>query len=115
MAGPRAGGYNRGPSASTPRSRPMQDHGYEHAHTSPIKTWQQLIVVVALAFLIPVVGIILLTQFITSDRRADPATLAPEAVAARIQPVARVVFGEAAAPAGTLKSGEETYKTVCAA
>ena len=93
----------------------MQDHGFEHAHTSPIKTWQQLVVVVALAFLIPVVGIILLTQFITSDRKADPATLAPEAVAARIQPVARVVLGDAAAPAGTLKSGEETYKTVCAA
>jgi cytochrome c551/c552 len=93
----------------------MQDAGYEHAHTSPIKTWQQLAVVVALAFLIPVIGIVLLTQFITSDRRADPATLAPEAVAARIQPVARVAFADAAAPAGVLKSGEETYKTVCAA
>ena len=93
----------------------MQDTGYEHAHSSPIKTWQQLAVVVALAFLIPVIGIILLTQLITSDKRADPATLSPEAVAARIQPVARVAFGDAAAPAGALKSGEETYKTVCAA
>jgi cytochrome c551/c552 len=93
----------------------MQDTGYEHAHSSPIKTWQQLAVVVALAFLIPVIGIILLTQLITSDKRADPATLSPEAVAARIQPVARVAFGDAAAPAGVLKSGEETYKAVCAA
>ena len=93
----------------------MQDAGFEHAHSSPIKTWQQLVVVVALAFVIPVIGIILLTQFITSDRKADPATLAPEAVAARIQPVARVVFADAAAPAGALKSGEETYKAVCAA
>src|SRR5262245_49657708 len=93
----------------------MQDHGYEHAHSSPIKTWQQLAVVVALAFLVPVVGIILLTQFITSDRKTDPATLAPEAVAARIQPVARVVFADASAPAGALKSAEETYKAVCSA
>jgi len=93
----------------------MQDAGFEHAHTSPIKTWQQLVVVVALAFVIPVIGIVLLTQFITSDRKTDAATLAPEAVAARIQPVARVVFADAAAPAGALRSGEEVYKSVCSA
>jgi cytochrome c5 len=93
----------------------MQDAGFEHAHSSPIKTWQQLVVVVALAFVIPVIGIILLTQFITSDKTTDPATLAPEAVAARIQPVARVEFADAKAAAGVLKSGEETYKAVCAA
>ena len=93
----------------------MQDAGFEHAHSSPIKTWQQIVVIVALAFIIPVIGIILLTQFITSDRKTDAATLAPEAVAARIQPVARVEFGDAKAAAGVLKSGEETYKAVCAA
>jgi cytochrome c5 len=93
----------------------MQDAGFEHAHSSPIKTWQQLVVVVALAFVIPVIGIVLLTQFIVSDRKADPATLAPEAVAARIQPVARVEFADAKAAPGVLKSGEETYKAVCAA
>ncbi len=93
----------------------MQDAGYEHAHTSPIKTWQQLVVVIALAFLIPTIGIILLTQFITMDRETDPATLAPEAVAARIQPVARVELGDAASGPRALKSGEETYKGVCAA
>jgi cytochrome c551/c552 len=93
----------------------MQDAGFEHAHSSPIKTWQQLVVIVALAFIIPVIGIILLTQFITSDRKTDAATLAPEAVAARIQPVARVEFADAKAAAGVLKSGEETYKAVCAA
>jgi cytochrome c551/c552 len=93
----------------------MQDAGYEHAHSSPIKTWQQLVVVVALAFLIPVIGIVLLTQFITGDRKTDPATLAPEAVAARIQPIARVEFGDGKAAAGTVRSGEEVYKAVCAA
>jgi cytochrome c551/c552 len=93
----------------------MQDAGFEHAHSSPIKTWQQLVVVVALAFLIPVIGIILLTQFITSDKKVDPATLAPEAVAGRIQPVARVEFADVAAGPRALRSGEETYKAVCAA
>jgi cytochrome c len=75
----------------------MKDAGYEHAHSSPIKTPQQLAVVLALAFAIPVIGIILLTQFIVSDKKVDPATLAPDAVAARIQPVARVELADAAA------------------
>jgi cytochrome c5 len=93
----------------------MDDQGYEHAHSSPIKTWRQLVVVVALAFLIPVIGIILLTQFITGDRKTDPATLAPQAVAARIQPLARVEFGDGKTTAGAVRSGEEVYKAVCAA
>jgi cytochrome c len=75
----------------------MKDAGYEHAHSSPIKTPQQLAVVIALAFALPVLGIILLTQFIVSDQKVDPATLAPDAVAARIQPVARVELADVAA------------------
>jgi cytochrome c len=70
----------------------VKDAGYEHAHSSPIKTPQQLAVVLVLSFAVPVIGIILLTQFIVMDRSTDAATLAPEAVAARIQPVARVEF-----------------------
>lgn len=93
----------------------MKDAGYEHAHSSPIKTPQQLAVVLALAFSIPVIGIILLTQFIVSDKKVDPATLAPDAVAARIQPVARVELADAAAGPRVAKTGEETYKQICSA
>jgi cytochrome c5 len=92
----------------------MKDAGYEHAHASPIKTPQQLAAVIVLAFVLPVIGIILLTQFIVSEKKADPATLAPEAVAARIQPVARVEFAAAAGPRA-LRSGEEVFKQVCSA
>jgi cytochrome c5 len=67
-----------------------------------------------LAFAIPVLGIILLTQLITSGRRIDPAALAPEAVKERIQPVARVEIAAASGPREA-KTGEEVYKTVCAA
>jgi cytochrome c5 len=90
----------------------MKDAGYEHAHASPIKTPQQLVVIIVLAFVLPVIGIILLTQFIVSEKKADPATLAPVAVAARIQPVARVEFAAAAGPRA-LRSGEEVFKQVC--
>ena len=82
-------------------------------HSSFIKTPQQLITIVLLAFVVPIFGIVLLVQFVVDRPRADPSALAPEAVAARIQPVGKVEFGAAGAAAA--KSSEETVKEVCAA
>ena len=75
-------------------------------HTSFIKTPQQLIVVILLSFVVPVVGIVLLVKLVLSQPSADPGALTAEAVAARLQPVARVEIGAAAAPAGARK-GED--------
>jgi len=83
-------------------------------HTSFIKTPQQLIVVILLSFVVPIASILLLVKLVLSQPSADPSALAPEAVAARIQPVARVEFGAAAAPAGARK-GEDIVKATCAA
>jgi len=63
-------------------------------HTSFIKTPQQLIVVVLLAFLVPILGIVLLLQLVVNRPSADPEALAPEAVAQRIQPVGRIEFAD---------------------
>ena len=82
-------------------------------HSSFIKTPQQLITIVVLAFVVPIFGIVLLVQFVVDRPRADPSALAPEAVAARIQPVGRVEFGAAGAAAA--KSSEDIVKEVCAA
>ena len=62
-------------------------------HQSFIKTPKQLVVVILLAFLVPIIGIILLVQLVLSGARPDPQALAPEAVERRIQPVARLEFG----------------------
>jgi cytochrome c5 len=62
-------------------------------HQSFIKTPKQLIVVILLAFLVPIIGIILLVQLVLSGARPDPQALAPEAVERRIEPVARLEFG----------------------
>jgi len=64
-----------------------------HEHESFIKTPQQLVVVVLLAFVVPIVGIILLVQLVMNVAGPDPKTLAPEAVAERLQPVAKLEFG----------------------
>ena len=82
-------------------------------HSSFIKTPQQLITIVLLAFVVPIIGIVLTVQLVLNRPHADPAALKPEAVSARIQPVGKVEFG-AAGPA-VARSGEETVKEVCAA
>jgi cytochrome c5 len=82
-------------------------------HSSFIKTPQQLITVVLLAFLVPILGIVLLVQLVVDRPRADPSAMTPEAVSARLQPVGKVEFG-AAGPAAA-KSSEEIVKEVCAA
>jgi cytochrome c5 len=82
-------------------------------HSSFIKTPQQLITVVLLAFVVPIFGIVLLVQFVVDRPRADPSALTPEAVAARIQPVGKVEFGATGAAAA--KSSEDIVKEVCAA
>ncbi|MGQ0650982.1 MAG: c-type cytochrome [Betaproteobacteria bacterium] len=90
----------------------MSDHDQ---HSSFIKTPQQLIVVILLAFLIPIVGVILLVKLVTGQPSADPNAITAEAIAARIQPVGKVEFGAASGAAGGARSGEEIGKTVCAA
>lgn len=83
-------------------------------HSSFIKTPQQLIVVVLLAFLVPIIGIILIVQLVVGKPTAAPAALKPDAVAARIQPVGAVEIGAPAAAPGA-RSGEAIVKTTCAA
>jgi cytochrome c5 len=84
------------------------------SHSSFIKTPQQLIVVVLLAFVVPIFAIVMLVQLVVNRPHVDPAALDPKAVAARIQPVGKIEFGEPGA-AGAARSGEEMVKTVCGA
>ena len=83
-------------------------------HQSFIKTPQQLIVVILLSFLVPIIGIVLLVQLVTSRPGADQQALTPEAVSARIQPVGRVEFGAPQAAPGA-RAGEAIVQTTCAA
>jgi len=90
--------------------RPVAEHDQ---HSSFIRTPQQLVVVILLAFLVPITGIVLLVQLVVSVPSADPNALSPESVSARIRPVGRVEFGAPAAAPGT-RTGEAIVKAVCA-
>ena len=85
------------------------------AHSSFIKTPQQLIVVVLLAFLVPIIGIVLVVQLVISKPSADPNALTPESVAARLQPVGHVEFAAGGGGgASGARTGEQVVKEVCA-
>jgi cytochrome c5 len=101
-------------------------------HSSFIKTPKQLVVVVLLAFLVPILGIVMLVQFVTDRLSADPSALTAEAIAARIQPVGHVVFAgspeaakEGAAPSASTPvaaaaqsgppDGKKIYEGTCVA
>ena len=83
-------------------------------HSSPIKTPQQLIIVVVLAFAVPITLIVMLAHLVTSG--ADPSRNNPgmseEAIAKRLKPVGEVVVDpNQPAPAGAAASAPATVAT----
>ena len=79
-------------------------------HSSPIKTPTQLVIVVLLAFAVPIALAVMLSQLVTSGAKGmhDNDNL----VLARIQPVGTVVLAEASGPKG-MATGEQVYAQVC--
>ena len=105
-------------------------------HNSLIKTPKQLLIVVVLAFVVPVIVIIMLAQLaLDGKRKPAPTAASEEAVARRIKPVGEVVVdpnapapvavavvaaatpGAAvpAAAAGDAAKGKSVYNTACMA
>ena len=85
-------------------------------HTALIKTPRQLITVVILAFVVPVIVIVLLANFVTGSKTggAGSDAMTPEAVADRLRPVGTVALQQAGG-ARALQGGEAVYKAACAA
>jgi len=99
---------------SQKRPATMSANDAAHEHESFIKTPQQLIVVCVLSFVVPVVLIIMLAQFVLSATGNDPSGATIEATAARIKPVAEVTVA-AAGSSGGARTGEDIVKGACAA
>jgi cytochrome c5 len=73
----------------------MAEELHVESHESLIKTPQQLVTVVVLAFAVPIALIVLISQYVTGGLKGDPATMTEDAIARRIKPVGEVVLGEA--------------------
>jgi cytochrome c5 len=92
-------------------SKPHDDH------SSPIKTPKQLIAIVIASFVVPVVLIILLVNWVTGAKvpaSAGADAYSEKAVAARIAPVAKLDFKDPNA-VKVLKTGEQVYQAACTA
>jgi cytochrome c5 len=87
-------------------------------HESAIRTPKQLVVAVIGFFVVVIFGIILLVKFVTTDKLtgAGSGSQEPDAVAARIAPVADegYTLKDASGPK-VLQTGEAIYNTTCAA
>jgi len=79
-------------------------------HVSPIKNWKQLVVVVVLAFVVPIAVIVILSQYVTGTPKGGGDN--DSAVLERIKPVGDVQLALASGPKGQL-SGEQVYNQVC--
>lgn len=99
----------------------MSDQQHPHdehdaPHQGPIKTPKQLIVAVIFSFLVPIIAIILLVNFVAADKKtgAGGEGFTEEAIAQRIHPVGTIEVKDLS-DASSLKTGEEVFKAQCSA
>ena len=95
-------------------SDPHADH--DLPHEGPIKTPTQLIWAVLASFVVPIVVILMLVNYVVADKSPAAGSTAhtAEAVAQRLQPAGRVEIKDASDPA-SLKTGEQVYAAQCVA
>jgi cytochrome c5 len=91
-----------------------EQHHDDAEHESGIKTPKQLITVIAAAIIVPVIVIIMLTQFVTLDNKKSPGSDAftASAAAARIAPVASDAVFDASI-AVVAKTGQQVFEAQC--
>lgn len=89
---------------------------HEANHEGPIKTPKQLVGAVVASFVVPIVAIIMLANFVNfgSKEGAGSDGMGAEATARRIQPVGSIVVKDAS-DASALKNGEQVYQAQCSA
>jgi cytochrome c5 len=95
----------------------MSDAHSEHqVHEGPIKTPKQLIITIVASFVIPVVVIIMLTNFVAFDTKSGAGSdgMSAQAVAKRIAPVGTIEVKDVNDPSA-MKTGEQVYQAQCAA
>ncbi len=96
-------------------SDPQNPHDeHDGPHEGPIRTPRQLILAVLYAFVVPVIVIVMLVEFVTSTHRPAAGTqaLTPAAVAERLQPVGMVQVKDAS-DLSTLKTGAQVFAAQC--
>jgi len=91
-------------------------HEAQDAHEGPIKTPKQLIWAVIASFVVPILVIILLTNYVAMGDKTGAGSrgMDSQAVSQRIAPVGRVELKDPS-DVSALKTGEQVYQSVCMA
>ena len=94
-----------------------QTPDHDAPHEGPIKTPKQLIYAVAYAFIVPIIGIILLANFVAAGNKpaAGSDGMTDQAIALRIAPVARPPEVKDVSDLTTMKAGNEVFAAQCSA
>ena len=94
-----------------------QTTDHDSPHEGPIKTPKQLVWAVAFAFLVPIIGIILLANFVAAENKpgAGSDAMSAAAIAKRIAPVALAPEVKDVTDLSTMKTGEQVFAGQCAA
>ncbi|MDB5820705.1 MAG: cytochrome c5 family protein [Rhizobacter sp.] len=95
---------------------PNNTHEHDTPHEGPVKTPKQLIAAVFFAFVIPIIGIILLASFVTSGDKPGAGSdgLEAAAVAQRIAPVGKIEVKDPTDVAA-MKPGNVVFESQCIA
>lgn len=93
-----------------------ESHDQHSGHEGPIKTPQQLIAIVIAAFVLPVLIIVLIVNFVTNEQQPGAGSdgFSDQAIVQRIRPVASVELKDVSAPT-VPKTGEQVYAAQCSA
>jgi len=91
-------------------------HENEDNHEGPIKTPKQLVLTVVASFVVPIVIIIMMANFVAFGTKpaAGSDGLGEEAVARRLEPIGKVEIRDASGPV-VLRTGEQVFQGVCSA
>ena len=91
-------------------------HSEQESHEGPIKTPKQLVAAVVASFVVPIVVIIMLANFVNFGDKVGAGSdgMSADAVGRRIQPVGTIEIKDAS-DASTLKTGEQVYAAQCSA
>jgi cytochrome c5 len=92
----------------------MSEHQKHDEHTSFIKTPKQLLVVVILAFLVPILLISIIASLATHSVEPSAKVASDEAIAKRLKPVGQVVVAEGSDTPGQ-RTGKQIVEAVCSA
>ena len=103
--------------SNQPTGNQQPPHAEQEAnHEGPIKTPKQLVLAVVASFVIPIVVIIMLANFVNFGGKTGAGSdgMTEDAVGRRIQPVGRIEIKDASNP-GVLKTGEQVVQAQCGA